>query len=128
MSSSATFCLSTLSATRAWPFANPKCTFPGNGPERGGFEHIFGKLAIVAFDWLAEQDGVSLTAEDNDGRQPIHIACDNGHLELVKWLAEQDGVSLTAEDNDGWQPIHRTHAGMDTSSWSSGWRSRTGCR
>ena len=21
--------------------AIPKCTFPGNGPERGGFEHIF---------------------------------------------------------------------------------------
>jgi ankyrin repeat protein len=41
---------------------------------------------------------VSLTAEDNDGWQPIHCACDNGHLELVKWLAEQDGVSLTAED------------------------------
>jgi ankyrin repeat protein len=51
--------------------------------------------------WLAEQDGVSLTAEDNDGWQPIHCACENGHLELVKWLAEQDGVSLTAEDKNG---------------------------
>jgi ankyrin repeat protein len=57
---------------------------------------------------LAQQDGVSLMTEENDGRQPIHIACDNGHLELVKWLAEQDGGSLAAEDNDGWQPIHRT--------------------
>jgi ankyrin repeat protein len=49
---------------------------------------------------------VSLTAQDNDGGQPIHCACDNGYVELVKWLAQQYGVSLTAEDNDGWQPIH----------------------
>jgi ankyrin repeat protein len=118
-----------------------------------------GHLEVVK--WLAEQDGVSLTAEDQDGRSPYTCACENGHLEVVKWLAKQDGVSLTAEDNDGWQPIHcacdnghlevvkwlaeqdgvsltaktRTarspytaHAGMDTSRWSSGWRSRTGCR
>jgi ankyrin repeat protein len=60
----------------------------------------------VSLTGLAEDGKVSLTAEDNDGWQPIHIACENGHLELVKWLAEQDGVSLTAEDNVCWQPIH----------------------
>jgi ankyrin repeat protein len=56
--------------------------------------------------WLAEQDGVSLTAEDNDGWQPIHGACSNGHLEVVKWLAKQDGVSLMDQDQEDWQPIH----------------------
>jgi hypothetical protein len=70
---------------------------------------------------------VSLTAEDKIGGSPSTSHVSNGHLEVVKWLAEQDGVSLTAEDNDGWQPIHCA-CEMDTSRWSSGWRSRTGCR
>ena len=51
--------------------------------------------------WLEEQEGVSLTAKDDDGWQPIHVACFGGHLELVKWLAEQEGVSLAAKDNGG---------------------------
>jgi ankyrin repeat protein len=38
--------------------------------------------------------------------QPIHGACGNGHLELVKWLAVQHGVSLTAKAKEGSQPIH----------------------
>jgi len=63
-----------------------------------------GNLQVVKK--LAEQDGVSLTAEDNVGWQPIHVASYQGHLELVKWLAEQAGVTLTAEDSDGIQPIH----------------------
>ena len=44
--------------------------------------------------WLAAQDGVLLTAEAKRGSQPIHNACFDGHLDLVKWLATQDGVSL----------------------------------
>jgi hypothetical protein len=48
---------------------------------------------------------VSLSAEAKDGRQPIHFACINGHLEVAKWLSGQAGVSLTAEDKTGRQPI-----------------------
>ena len=44
--------------------------------------------------WLAAQDGVLLTSEAKSGSQPIHNACFDGHLDLVKWLATQDGVSL----------------------------------
>jgi ankyrin repeat protein len=58
-----------------------------------------GHLEVVK--WLEEQDGVSLTAEDDDGWQPIHCACENGHLELVKWLAAQDEVSLMATTKAG---------------------------
>jgi hypothetical protein len=38
--------------------------------------------------WLAEQDRVSLTAEANDGEQPIHCACCKGHLELGQVAGE----------------------------------------
>ena len=49
-----------------------------------------------------------LRAGDNtdDSNDDIHIACKNGHLEVVKRLVEQDGVSLTAEVKIGRQPIH----------------------
>ena len=87
-----------------------------------------GHLELVK--WLAKQEGVSLTAEDNDGKQPIDVAdsaghhkvvewltrkkgekeirraCESGDLEAIKTLAKQKGISLTAEDNHGRQPIH----------------------
>jgi hypothetical protein len=59
---------------------------------------------------MVDEDRVSLTAKDNGGWQPIHVACGNGHLELVKWLEEQDMVSLTAKTKKGSQPIHRACA------------------
>ena len=61
----------------------------------------FDHLGIYGAVWLAQQPGVSLTAADNDGCQPIHAATLNGNLEMVRWLAQQSGVSLTTEDNDG---------------------------
>jgi ankyrin repeat protein len=75
-----------------------------DGGKCGGLELDEATGCLVHL-WEME-DGVSLMAENNDGWQPIHYACSNGHLEVVKWLAARDGVSLTAEDNDGWQPIH----------------------
>ena len=44
--------------------------------------------------WLHEQ-GVSLTATNFNGWQPIHIAADSGRFEVVQWLHEQ-GVPLPA--------------------------------
>ena len=35
---------------------------------------------------------------DRDGRLPIHIACDCGHLELVKWL-HANGAALDVAGN-----------------------------
>ena len=50
-------------------------------------------------------EGESLSAADNDGRQPIHFAARDGRLSVVEWLHKQ-GVPLSAADNDGIQPIH----------------------
>ena len=52
-------------------------------------------------------EGESLSAADNDGKQPIHAAAQKGRLEVVKWLHKQ-GVLLSAATNVGIQPIHRT--------------------
>jgi hypothetical protein len=53
-----------------------------------------------------EENGVSLIAQDNYDRQPIHHACQGGHLEVIRWLADRPGVLLNAETKDGLQPIH----------------------
>ena len=66
----------------------------------------FDHLGIYGAVWLAQQPGVSLTAADNDGCQPIHAATLNGNLEMVRWLAQQPGVSLTTETDCGWQPTN----------------------
>jgi hypothetical protein len=52
------------------------------------------KGIIIIIKWLSEQDGVSLTARDLMGRQPIHRACSGAHLELVKWLLEHAGADM----------------------------------
>ena len=41
---------------------------------------------------------------DEDGRQPLHWACREGHLEVVKWLHTQ-GVDLNAKTNFGVTPL-----------------------
>ena len=68
------------------PPCNPFTTLPNSTTSR--------RYGAV---WLAQQPGVSLTAADNDGCQPIHAATLNGNLEMVRWLAQQPGVSLTTD-------------------------------
>ena len=56
-------------------------------------------------EWLAGQEGVSLTAEAEHGRQLLHKTCAKGRLEVAVWLAEQGRVSMTAWDKDDSTPL-----------------------
>jgi ankyrin repeat protein len=55
---------------------------------------------------LAEQDGVSLTAKDFMGGQPIHKACSGAHREVVKWLLEQAGTDIQARTKKQETALH----------------------
>lgn len=43
------------------------------------------------------QSGAIITAEDHNHNTPLHIACQNGHLKVVKFLMENTGVDWEAK-------------------------------
>ena len=43
------------------------------------------------------QSGALITAEDHNHNTPLHIACQNGHLKVVKFLMENTGVDWEAK-------------------------------
>ena len=47
----------------------------------------------------------SIDARDSDGYMPIHRACHNDNVELVRFLVDQ-GADVEAKTNEGWRPIH----------------------
>jgi ankyrin repeat protein len=49
--------------------------------------------------------GADMNAKDNDGFAPLHVACFEGHVQVVKVLQEH-GADIEIEDNDGWRPLH----------------------
>jgi ankyrin repeat protein len=49
-------------------------------------------------------DKVELEAKDSDGRRPMHLACIEGHVEIVKLLL--DKVDLEVQNDNGERPIH----------------------
>lgn len=54
---------------------------------------------------LAGADRAQLTAVDENGATPLHLAAAGGHLELVRWLLESDAPP-DATDNGSNTPLH----------------------
>jgi Ankyrin repeats (3 copies) len=54
---------------------------------------------------LVEQGGATVEARGKDGRTPLHIACEDGHLDVVRFLVEQGGAAVEAQSNNGSTPL-----------------------
>lgn len=52
----------------------------------------YGHLDFVKV--LIEHGGANVNAKDNEGKTPLHEACDNGKLELVQLLLNQGREKL----------------------------------
>ena len=68
-----------------------------------------------------------MRARTADGNEPIHVAADKGHLELVQWLVRTTkGENVCAQDGDGWQPLHNAaiNGHLDVVKWLWGQRGR----
>jgi len=58
---------------------------------------------------LLEYFPAAISATDNEGRSPLHLACSNENitLDIVQLLIDAAPDSVRTEDNDGRMPIHR---------------------
>jgi len=53
---------------------------------------------------------MDLNRRNADGQTALHLACREGHQDVVRWLTDQKEVDIEMEDNLGYRAIH--HAVM----------------
>jgi ankyrin repeat protein len=49
--------------------------------------------------------GADVTAQNNDGETPLHLALQRGQVDVARMLIER-GADVTAQNNDGETPLH----------------------
>ena len=64
----------------------------------------FGYLNIVKY--LVEMKNADVDNTGYNNSTPLHYACQEGHLEIVKYLYSR-GANLEAKDGDGNTPLHK---------------------
>jgi adenylate kinase len=62
-----------------------------------------GGLAPIQARFVQGQD---VNEKDKNGNSPLHIATQNGHLEIVNFLFKQAGIRVNAQNNKGHTPLH----------------------
>lgn len=67
--------------------------------------HAAGRGDIDAMEELRQQGGLLSVATSHDGRTPIHVACLEGQLQVIRYLLEK-GASPHVFDNHGQTPLH----------------------
>ncbi|XP_073250199.1 60 kDa lysophospholipase-like isoform X1 [Porites lutea] len=67
--------------------------------------HAAGRGDIVAMEELRKQGGVLNAATSHDGRTPLHVACLEGQLHVIRHLLAK-GASPHVIDNHGQTPLH----------------------
>ena len=51
------------------------------------------------------EHGADINKEDYKGQIPLILACQEGHIEVVKYIVEH-GADINKQDNDGWASLH----------------------
>ena len=54
---------------------------------------------------LVEKENCGVSSEDNDGKTPLHIACQNGHTKVVKILLAR-GADVDHRNAQGCTPLN----------------------
>jgi len=58
----------------------------------------------------AEDKTVVSTHDDKNGNQAIHLAAQNGHLEITKWLVNDKKVDINGQNKKGQTALHMSVA------------------
>ena len=50
--------------------------------------------------------GIDINLKKRNGKNCLHIAADNGHLNLCRKLISKHNVNVQITDHEGWSPLH----------------------
>ncbi len=64
---------------------------------------------MEVFHFLVER-GADVTAKNNNGFSPLHLASQQGYVEAAHFLVKH-GANATAQDNNGMTPLHLASRG-----------------
>ena len=69
--------------------------------------HYASDLDIIKYLMENNNDSREPWCEKNiHGNAPLHFACSNGHLSIVKYLIEEKDCNPSCENNELWTPLH----------------------
>jgi ankyrin repeat protein len=79
-------------------------------PRRTPAERLYDALCVgnLAAAKAAKQAGAGVNHSDpslGDGKTPMNVACQFGHLELATWL-HAAGAAVDCKDRSGWTPLY----------------------
>ena len=63
-------------------------------------------------DILLVKEGCSTACQNKNCDTPLHVACREGHVDIVKYLVSEHGCSILCQNKQGDTPLH------DTCRWS----------
>ena len=64
-----------------------------------------GRIDILKYIWSRNGDKNAITKKGSRMKQPIHFACENGHIDVVNFLYEMHKRCIHAKDDDNNTPL-----------------------
>ena len=65
----------------------------------------YDKVKLILASSPKEKNKVLVNKKDENGRTPLHIACNEANLEIVQLFIGY-GANVHERDNEGWTPLH----------------------
>jgi hypothetical protein len=62
--------------------------------------------ALRSIKRLHARHGIDLNRRNTDGQTALHLACQEGHNDVVEWLIDRKEMDPEIEDNLGYHAIH----------------------
>ena len=56
--------------------------------------------------YLVDEEQCNPACTKNNDCTPLHLACQNGHLDVAKYLVDEKKCNPACTNNDGWTPLH----------------------
>ncbi|WP_115332837.1 ankyrin repeat domain-containing protein [Legionella busanensis] len=54
---------------------------------------------------LLQHKNIAINQTDEDGATPLLVACQNGHIDIVRVLIQQEKIDISRPDNHGRTPL-----------------------
>ena len=85
-----------------------KHNFDAGLPDLAGWTalHYFAENGSYELVKTVADMGIDINLKTNEGKNCLHIAADNGHMNLCRKLISKYNVDVQLPDNDGWNALH----------------------